>query len=116
PRNPDAPIAHGVTPDTDAVGLMLPYTPLHHLLLAAAARPLVMTSANPSDEPICADNAEAVRRLGDIADALVVHDRAIATRCDDSVARVIAGRAMLMRRSRGYVPRPIALMREVARP
>jgi hydrogenase maturation protein HypF len=113
---PEAAIAPEVAPDTELIGLMLPYTPLHHLLLAAAARPLVMTSANPSDEPICAENAEAVRRLGDIADALLVHDRAIATRCDDSVARVIAGQPTLLRRSRGYVPRAIGLVAPVAQP
>ncbi|HET7503432.1 MAG TPA: carbamoyltransferase HypF [Kofleriaceae bacterium] len=110
----DAPLAALVAPDTDLVGLMLPYTPLHHLLLARVARPLVMTSANRSDEPICTDNDEAIARLGSIADALVVHDRAIATRCDDSVARVIAGSPTLLRRSRGYVPRAIALARPVA--
>ncbi|MGE5181325.1 MAG: carbamoyltransferase HypF, partial [Acidobacteriota bacterium] len=116
PRHAGAALATGVAPATELVGLMLPYTPLHHLLLAAVGRPLVMTSANPSDEPICADNAEAVARLGEICDALVVHDRAIATRCDDSVARVIAGKPTLLRRSRGYVPRPIALARAVAEP
>jgi hydrogenase maturation protein HypF len=116
PRRPGTPLAREVAPETELVGVMLPYTPLHHLLLAAAGRPLVMTSANRSDEPICADNAEAVTRLGRIADALLVHDRAIATRCDDSVARVIAGHPTLLRRSRGYVPRPIALARAVARP
>jgi hydrogenase maturation protein HypF len=117
-RRPEAAIAIApeVAPDTELIGLMLPYTPLHHLLLADAARPLVMTSANPSDEPICADNAEAVRRLGDIADALLVHDRAIAIRCDDSVARVIAGQPTLLRRSRGYVPRAIGLVVPVAQP
>ncbi|HEY6038483.1 MAG TPA: carbamoyltransferase HypF, partial [Kofleriaceae bacterium] len=115
-RRPGAAIARGVAPETELVGLMLPYTPLHHLVLAAAARPLVMTSANPSDEPICSDNAEAVARLGHIADAFLVHDREIATRCDDSVARVIAGRPTLLRRSRGYVPRAIALPRPVERP
>ena len=115
-RRAGQPLARVVAPATELVGLMLPYTPLHHLLLAAVCRPLVMTSANPSDEPICADNAEAVARLGDICDALVVHDRAIATRCDDSVARVIDGHPTLLRRSRGYVPRPIALARAVAEP
>jgi hydrogenase maturation protein HypF len=109
-------LAREVAPDTELVGLMLPYTPLHHLLLRLLQRPLVMTSANPSDEPICADNDEAVRRLGSICDALLVHDRAIATRCDDSVARVIAGKPTLLRRSRGYVPRAIALHRAVQRP
>jgi hydrogenase maturation protein HypF len=106
-RKVGAGLAAEVAPDTDVIGLMLPYTPLHHLLLRAAGRPLVMTSANPSDEPICADNAEAFARLHTICDALLVHDRAIATRCDDSVARVIEGRPSLLRRSRGYVPRPV---------
>jgi hydrogenase maturation protein HypF len=114
-RRADAPLASEVAPDTLLVGIMLPYTPLHHLLMRAVGRPLVMTSANPSEEPICADNAEAVRRLGMIADVLLVHDREIATRCDDSVARVIAGRPTLMRRSRGYVPRPVTLTRPVER-
>jgi hydrogenase maturation protein HypF len=114
-RRRGAPLAPEVAPGTELVGLMLPYTPLHHLLMRAVGRPLVMTSANPSDEPICASNAEAVDRLGDIADVLLVHDREIATRCDDSVARVIAGKPTLMRRSRGYVPRPITLARPVER-
>ena len=98
---------------------MLPYTPLQWLLFfeASGARGgtawmqeaqdlvLVMTSANPGGEPLVIGNDEAVRRLAGIADAFVVHDRDIATRCDDSVARVIAGRATLLRRSRGWVPR-----------
>jgi len=105
-----------IAPDTDRIGLMLPYTPLHHLLLAAVSRPLVMTSANRADEPICTDNVEAVDRLADIADALLVHDRPIAIRCDDSVGMVIAGKPTLIRRSRGYVPRPIALTGGVAQP
>jgi hydrogenase maturation protein HypF len=116
PRRRGVAIAPEVAPDTDLLGLFLPYTPLHHLLLALVDRPLVMTSANPSDEPICAEENEAVVRLRAIADALLVHDRAIATRCDDSVARVIAGRPTLLRRSRGYVPRPIALAHPVAAP
>ncbi len=105
-----------IAPDTDRIGLMLPYTPLHHLLLSAVSRPLVMTSANRADEPICTDNLEAVDRLADIADALLVHDRPIAIRCDDSVAMIVAGQPMLLRRSRGYVPRPIPLTRPVAEP
>ncbi len=115
-RRPETRIARGVAPETELVGLMLPYTPLHHLLLHAVGGPLVMTSANLSDEPICADNADALQRLGGIADAFVVHDREIATRCDDSVARVIDGKPTLLRRSRGYVPRAIALPRAVAVP
>ena len=115
-RRPEAALARGVAPETELVGLMLAYTPLHHLLLAAVGGPLVMTSANLSAEPICATNAEAVARLGTIADAFVVHDREIASRCDDSVARVIAGTPTLLRRSRGYVPRAVALARAVAAP
>ena len=116
PRAAGARLAKGVAPETELVGLMLPYTPLHHLMLAAAGRPLVMTSANPSDEPICAENHEAIARLGAIADVFLLHDRDIATRCDDSVARLIAGKPTLLRRSRGYVPRPIALAHAVAEP
>ncbi len=115
-RRPDTALAAEVAPDTDLLGLFLPYTPLHHLLLAEVGRPLVMTSANLSEEPICADEVEATTQLRGLADALLVHDRAIATRCDDSVARVIAGRPVLLRRSRGWVPRPIALARPVAQP
>jgi hydrogenase maturation protein HypF len=90
---------------------MLPYAPLHHLLLAAAGRPLVMTSGNLSDEPIAFEDADALARLGGIADSFLVHDRPIASRCDDSVARVVAGRATVMRRARGFVPRPVRLAR-----
>ena len=115
-RHPSSPIASEVSPETPLVGLFLPYTPLHHLLLAATGRPLVMTSANVSNEPICKDNDEARRRLAGIADVLLVHDRDIAMRCDDSVARVIAGAPTLMRRSRGFVPRPVMLREPVARP
>jgi hydrogenase maturation protein HypF len=109
-------IAHEVSPENTLLGLFLPYTPLHHLLMAAVDRPLVMTSANVSEEPICKDNGEARRRLGGIADALLIHDRDIAMRCDDSVARVIAGVPTLMRRSRGWVPRPFMLAKPLRRP
>ncbi len=113
---PGTPIAAEVAPLTDRIGLFLPYTPLHHLLLHLAGRPLVMTSGNLADEPICRTNDEAVTRLGHIADLLLVHDRDIANRCDDSVARVVAGRPLLLRRSRGWVPRAVALAHPVARP
>ena len=109
-------LAPEVAPDNPLVGLMLPYTPLHHLLLADVERPLVMTSANLSDEPIVFEEAEALDRLRDIADLFLTHDRPIVTRCDDSVARVVAGAPVLLRRSRGWVPRPIPLARPVARP
>ncbi|HTP49944.1 MAG TPA: carbamoyltransferase HypF [Anaeromyxobacteraceae bacterium] len=115
-RRPGSGLAPEVAPDSPLVGLLLPYTPLHHLLLEAAGRPLVMTSGNLSEEPIASANAEALRRLAGIADLFLLHDREIETRADDSVARVIGGRAMVMRRSRGYVPRPIALLRPLSRP
>ena len=101
---PGAMLAPAVSPGAPRIGLMLPYTPLHHLLLAAVSRPLVMTSANVSARPIVKDEDEAVVALAGIADAFVVHDRPIATRCDDSVAQVIAGAPLVMRRSRGWVP------------
>jgi hydrogenase maturation protein HypF len=111
---------NGLSPDvsveTPLLGLFLPYTPLHHLLLAAVGGPLVMTSANVSDEPICHDNDEARRRLDGIADAILFHDRPIAMRCDDSVARVISGTPTIMRRSRGFVPRPFQLPAPVSEP
>jgi len=116
PRRPGAPFAPEVAPDNPLVGLMLPYTPLHHLLLADAGRPLVMTSGNLADEPIATGNDEALRRLSEVADAFLVHDRPIASRCDDSVARVVAGRQVVLRRSRGYVPRPIPVERPFERP
>lgn len=109
-------VAAEVAQDTDLLGVFVPYTPLHRLLLDASRGPLVMTSANPSDEPICKDDAEARRRLSSIADALLLHDRPIAMRCDDSVARVIDGVPTLLRRSRGFVPRPLMLSRPVDRP
>jgi len=109
-------ISNQVSLDTPFLGLFLPYTPLHHLLLEMVDGPLVMTSANVSDEPICRDDEEARRRLDGIADALLLHDREIAMRCDDSVARVIAGVPTLLRRSRGFVPRPFLLEHPVAEP
>ena len=111
-----ASIAEEVAPRTPLVGLMLPYTPLHHLLVADCGGPVVMTSANVSDEPIVARNDEALTRLRDIADLFLVHDRDIVARCDDSVAMVIANRPALIRRSRGFVPRSIRLAHAVETP
>jgi len=116
----------GVAPGLGHVGVLLPYTPLHTLLFhEAAGRPsggvwldepqelaLVMTSANPCGEPIVRDNDEALARLAGIADAFVLHDRDIVTRCDDSVMRIVAGAPRFLRRARGYTPRPIRLARE----
>ena len=112
----DGQLASEIAPGNPMLGLILPYSPLHHLILAEVGRPLVMTSGNLSEEPIAYRNDEAIARLGAIADLFVLHDREIVTRCDDSVVRVIAGGPVLMRRSRGYVPRPIALARPFSRP
>jgi hydrogenase maturation protein HypF len=109
-------LAPEVAPGLSQLGLLLPYTPLHHLLLAAAGLPLVMTSGNLADEPIAASNEEARARLRGIADAFLVHDREIANRCDDSVARVVAGAPVVLRRSRGFVPRPVAVARAFPEP
>lgn len=115
-RREGAGLAAEVAPGNPLVGLMLAYTPLHHLLLAAVGRPLVMTSGNLSEEPMAAGDEEARERLAGIADLFLSHDRPIENRCDDSVARVIAGRPTVLRRARGYVPRPVPLRRPVSRP
>jgi hydrogenase maturation protein HypF len=109
-------VAASVAPGSPSLGLLLPYTPLHALLLEAFDGPLVMTSGNTSDEPIAFDDDDAVRRLGGIADAFLVHDRAIRTRVDDSVVRVVRGRALPVRRSRGYVPHALALPHDSPQP
>jgi hydrogenase maturation protein HypF len=109
-------LAPEVAPGSPLVGLMLPYTPLHLLLLHEAGRALVMTSANLSEEPMVTGNEEALDRLRSLADLFLVHDREIEMRCDDSVARVIAGEPVLLRRSRGYAPRPVRLARPVVAP
>ncbi|HTO99605.1 MAG TPA: carbamoyltransferase HypF [Myxococcales bacterium] len=115
-RRPDAALADCVAPGSPLLGLMLAYSPLHHLLLADFGGPLVMTSANLSEEPICYRDGEAAERLGGIFDLLLLHDREIETRCDDSIVRLIASAPSVLRRSRGYVPRAIALRRPVPRP
>ena len=111
PRRAEASVAQSVAPGAVELGVMLPYSPLHHLLLRDfAAGALVMTSGNVSDEPIAYRDDDAVERLGAIADLVLVHDRPIETRTDDSVARVVAGRRpVFMRRSRGYVPAALTL-------
>ena len=91
------------------VGLFLPYTPLHHMLLEGLGRPIVLTSGNLSDEPLATDDAEALERLAGIADSFLQHDREIRARYDDSVTRVVDGRESLIRRGRGYAPEPLDL-------
>jgi len=132
-QNPDSGLAPSVAPGLDTVGVMVPYTPLHHLVMEAVGRvreervrdvahpgasaahpgfaavPLVMTSGNASDEPIATGNQEARHRLGEIADAFLLHDREIVARYDDSVMRVVDGAPIFIRRARGYAPLPVSL-------
>jgi hydrogenase maturation protein HypF len=116
PRRAGAPVADAVAPGNRQLGVMLPYTPLHHLLLAKVGRPIVLTSGNVSDEPIAYTDDDALARLGGIADAFLTHDRAIHIRTDDSVVRPLRGRETLLRRSRGYAPEPLALATRLPRP
>jgi len=119
PRRPDAPAAPSVAPLSPDLGVMLPYSPMHHLLLADTATTLVMTSGNVADEPIAYRDREAMERLGGIADLFLVHDRPIHTRTDDSVLRTVmvgARRPLILRRSRGYVPDAIELPVAAPRP
>jgi hydrogenase maturation protein HypF len=108
-RLPGAPVAGSVAPGNRSLGVMLPYTPLHHLLLAEVGRPVVLTSGNVSDEPIAYRDADALERLGGIADWFLVHDRPIHVRADDSVVRAFRGRELPLRRSRGFAPQPLGL-------
>jgi hydrogenase maturation protein HypF len=117
PQHPGCPVAPGVAPAYDTLGIMLPYTPLHHLLLRAFAgqiqpgQPavLVMTSGNLSDEPIAYQDDDAQQRLASIAEGMLAHNRDIHMRCDDTVIRITAGGEQIVRRSRSYVPEPISL-------
>lgn len=111
-KRPGQTLAASVAPDNRYLGVMLPYTPLHHLLLHDDFSALVMTSANLSDEPIAYDDDEVRQRLSSVADVFLSHNRRIHTRTDDSMARVMADRPLLLRRSRGFVPRAIALSGE----
>jgi hydrogenase maturation protein HypF len=116
-KRPGAGVAEEVSPHNPFLGVMLPYTPLHHLLLRAAPGvPLVMTSGNRSDEPIAYEDRDAVERLAGIADLFLTHDRPIRVRCDDSVTRVVGGGESPLRRSRGYAPQSIALPLECPLP
>ena len=114
-RRPDAQVAPSVAPRQRGLGIMLPYTPLHHLLASAHPAPLVMTSGNLSDEPIAYRDDDALKRLSGVADAFLVHDRAIHTRVDDSVVRAGRGGPLPIRRSRGFAPAPLTLPWEFPR-
>jgi hydrogenase maturation protein HypF len=125
-RRPIAPLARkldsvhsnwprAVAPGLNSLGFMLPYSPLHYLLLENLDRPLVMTSGNVSDEPICYEDQDALERLGAIADYFLLHNRRIHIRADDSVVCAHANREMILRRSRGYAPRPLKTSIKFAR-
>jgi hydrogenase maturation protein HypF len=116
PRRLDARVADAVAPGAHELGVMLPYTPLHHLLAAKLGRPFVLTSGNLSDEPIAHQDCDALQRLGPVADGFLLHDRPIQVRTDDSVVRVFRDRELPIRRSRGYVPSPVTVKWRFPRP
>ncbi|MGA2529593.1 MAG: carbamoyltransferase HypF [Acidimicrobiales bacterium] len=115
PRRPGCTLAAGVAPGLADLGLMIAYTPLHHLLMAEMARPLVMSSGNISDDPIAHLDDDAFSRLGPMVDGVLAHDRPIHIRCDDSVVRATGRRLQMVRRSRGYAPEALALPGAAAR-
>ncbi len=100
-----------VAPDTDYLGVMLPYTPLHHIIMQKGPEVLIMTSANVSEEPLVYKNEEAFEQLSEIADAYLTNNRDIARPCDDSVATVVGGIPIIIRRSRGYVPEALYFLK-----
>jgi len=113
-KKDDAVLAPGVAPGLPTLGIMLPYTPVHHLLFKDPRMPpLVMTSGNMTDEPIAFANADALSRLKGIADVFLTHDRDIHVRNDDSIVRVAAGSPVIMRRSRGHIPDPLPALHDV---
>ena len=109
-------VAANVAPGNPNLGVMLPHTPLHHLLMAELGFPVVATSGNRADEPVCTDEDEAVETLKAIADLFLVHNRPISGRCDDSVVRVMREQATVLRRARGYAPLPIVVNHDFALP
>jgi hydrogenase maturation protein HypF len=116
-RRSRAPVADQVAPGNPFLGVFLPYSPLHHLLLRdMEGTPLVMTSGNRTDEPIAFEDHDARERLSGIADVILTHDRPIHLRCDDSVTQSIAGEELPLRRSRGYAPEPLGLPVSCRRP
>ena len=102
-------VADNVAPGNANLGVMLASTPLHHLLMAELGFPVIATSGNRIDEPVCTDEGEAIDTLGGIADVFLVHDRPIVGRCDDSIVRLMRGRPTLLRRARGYAPLPVVV-------
>ncbi|HEY2221916.1 carbamoyltransferase HypF [Actinomycetospora sp.] len=115
-RRPEARVARSVAPGNRDLGVMLPYTPLHHLLAAELGVPFVLTSGNLSDEPIAVDDDDALARLGPLADGFLTHDRPIHVRTEDSVVRMHRGAELPVRRARGYAPEPVPLGFAAPRP
>jgi hydrogenase maturation protein HypF len=109
-----SPLAMAIAPRQATVGVMLPYTPLHHLLMAEVGSPIVATSGNRSGEPICIDEWDALAELGTIADVFLVHNRPIARPMDDSVVQMIANQPMILRRARGYALSPVEGLQKIA--
>ncbi len=109
PRLEQCPLPENIAPGQTTLGFMLPYSPLHWLLLAGLETPLVMTSGNRVEEPQCIDNSEAAERLRPLADLFLLHDREIINRVDDSVVRIMSSSPRLLRRARGYAPKPLHL-------
>jgi hydrogenase maturation protein HypF len=107
--NPKFQIAESIAPGNPNLGVLLPSNPLHHLLMAELGFPVIATSGNLSDEPICTDEREALERLRGIADAFLVHNRPVVRHVDDSIVRVMLGREMVLRRARGYAPLPVQI-------
>ncbi len=116
PRAASAKVAGAVAPNNRGLGVMLAYTPLHHLLAAELGRPFVLTSGNVSDEPIAYQDGDAKERLAPLVDFILAHTRPIEVRTDDSVIRVVGDRTVPIRRSRGYAPQPVKLLDRCARP
>jgi hydrogenase maturation protein HypF len=108
-RRANVPVADAVAPDSPLLGVMLACSPLHHLLVSDFAAPLVATSGNRQDEPMCTGNGQALTELGDIADYFLVHDRAIVRPLDDSIVRLLGAKITVLRRARGYTPLPLTL-------
>jgi hydrogenase maturation protein HypF len=115
-KQPQLILAENIAPDNPTVGVMLAYTPLHHLLLKELDNPMVATSGNLAGEPICIDNFDALDRLKNIADGFLVHDRPIVCPVDDSVVQIVAGEPLFLRRARGYAPQPITLPQSTTKP
>ena len=114
-KKPESDLAKSIAPNNIYLGFMLAYSPLHHLLLKDNFDALVMTSGNFSEEPLAISNDEALHRIKPLADYFLLHDREILQRCDDSIARVESGTARIIRRSRGYVPRPLFMKKSLSK-